>query len=136
MPPSKAKKAKGGKAAAAEAIPPEVEEEFVAIESIFFDSFHLHEDSLGFTLHIVPELASPEDNFVSVELLFRCVSGAHSPTDSPRARAAESAAQGRHRCRLSLVQRRDGSLQARARAHTLFSFACAPALVVANDRPH
>lgn len=72
----KKKGSKGSKAAAAaaaaEAIPQEVEEEFVAIEAIF-DSFALHEDHLGFTLDIVPELGNPEDNFVSAELLFRCV---------------------------------------------------------------
>jgi hypothetical protein len=64
---------KKGKTAAAgsAAIPTEVEEEFVAIESIFDSAFTLHEDKLGFTLDIVPELGSPEDNYVSVELIFR-----------------------------------------------------------------
>jgi hypothetical protein len=65
----------GGKkkaaAAASAAIPEAVEEEFVAIESIFDSAFTLHEDKLGFTLDIVPELGNPEDNFVSVELIFR-----------------------------------------------------------------
>ena len=49
-------KAGGGKGAPPQEIPQEIEEEFVAIESIFAGDFSLHEDRLGFSLHIVPEL--------------------------------------------------------------------------------
>jgi hypothetical protein len=65
--------AKKAAAAATEAtIPPEVEEEFVAVEAIMGEGFGLHEDSLGFSLQIVPEMGgTPEDNYVSVELIFR-----------------------------------------------------------------
>jgi hypothetical protein len=66
------KKAKKASASAAESIPQEVEDEFVALEAIFGESHQLHEDSLGFTLLIVPEMGgTPEDNYVSVELIFR-----------------------------------------------------------------
>ncbi len=55
----------------AAAVKQEVAEEILALEAIYGEDFALHEDGIGFALHIVPHPGALEDNYCSVQLHVR-----------------------------------------------------------------
>jgi hypothetical protein len=55
------------------AVKQEIAEEILALEAIYEDDFSLHEDGIGFQLHVVPHPGYHSDNHCSVELHVRSV---------------------------------------------------------------
>lgn len=72
------KKAGGGgggakkKAAAAELTQEEAREELLALEAIYGEDLEVHEEGLGFCLHVTPHPGEAAANHVSVQLVVRC----------------------------------------------------------------
>lgn len=64
----KKRKAQRQKVAAAQQIKQEIAEELLAIEAIYAEDFQLHDDGVGFTLHIVPHPGELQANYVAVDL--------------------------------------------------------------------
>lgn len=58
----------------------EVLDELIALEAVFADDFTLHQDSMGFDLHVVPYPSKVEVNHVSITLRVRYGDGyPHKP---------------------------------------------------------
>lgn len=68
MPGKKKKKKKTGNFASEN---PDVEEELIALDSIYGDSFEFDEDRHGFTVLIVPHPGEMEENHCTAELHVR-----------------------------------------------------------------
>lgn len=73
----KGKKKGGGtggkkKAAASELSQEEVREELLALEAIYGEDLAVHEEGLGFSLHVTPHPGEAAANHVSCQLAVRC----------------------------------------------------------------
>lgn len=69
------KKGSGGgkkKAAAAELSQEEAREELLALEAIYGEDLVVHEEGLGFSLHVTPHPGEAAANHVSCQLAVRC----------------------------------------------------------------
>lgn len=67
----KKKKKAGGGGGHAASSNPEIEEELMALESIYAEEFEADTDRRGFTCMIVPHPGDVEENFTSAELHVR-----------------------------------------------------------------
>lgn len=77
---NKKKKKKQQHSSSRAAVKQEIAEEILALEAIYADDFSLHEDGIGFQLHVVPHPGYHSDNHCSVELHVRSrVLPAHPP---------------------------------------------------------